>query len=321
MSDITVLSTTQRLIVNPANSSVSVINLGPMGPRGLTGATGPSEAATVLTVNGQILTRAAGVLAPITRNDLATDLASNAGFTSKYARVINHGSTAGTARGGTGAVLWIGSVDPTNATDDDELFRTDTVVLSKRIGGVWVVVSGSIFVGNSAPASPTDGKLWWDTDDVAVVPPLSAATLAADSAFTSKYVPLAGGVILTDAAQTFTNITPADITWGTEVSDPDGWTSGGSATLTVPTGKGMRYVISYRGNWSASPGTTPGILCIINGNAGTSPEATGVPAFASFSQTITFVQTLAVGDTLRFQAYHNAGADRTLISRLEIAPV
>lgn len=209
MSDIVVFSTTQRIlvdplapfriatsrlqriIVNPSTSSVSVINAGPMGPRGLTGATGPSEAAVILTVDGDILTRAAGVLAPITRSNLATDLAGNAGFTSKYARVINHAAVAGTARGGTGAILWIGSVNPTNATDDDELFRTDTVVLSKRIGGVWVVVSGSIFVGNSAPASPTDGKLWWDTDDVAIVPPLSAATLAADSAFTSKYELLA----------------------------------------------------------------------------------------------------------------------------------
>lgn len=191
--------------------------------------------------------------------------------------------------------------------------------------GTWKYVSSPsqmVAVSDSAPPSPNNGDLWWDTDDASLlVDTVAPVTLANDPAFTSKYVPLAGGVILTDAAQTFTNITVADITWGTEVSDPDGWTSGGSSALTVPTGKGMRYVISYRGNWSAAPGTTPGIICIINGNTSISPEATGVPAFSSFSQTITFVQTLAVGDTLRFQAYHNAGADRTLISRLEIAPV
>src|SRR5512143_2920931 len=53
------------------------------------------------------------------------------------------------------------------------------------------------------------------------------------------------GVILTDAAQTLVSATPTDITWGTEVSDVDGWTSGGSATLTVPTGWDGQYVISY----------------------------------------------------------------------------
>lgn len=220
MNGVTVISRTQRIIVNPAFSSftvvsktnhivvtqavssVSVINAGPPGPPGAVstvpgpegpegpigetgpqGPVGPSEAASVLTVDGQILTRAAGVLAPITRANLAADTA----FTSRYTTVVNHGAVAGTARTGTAAILWIGSVDPTNAQNDDELFRTDTVVLSKRVAGAWVVVSGSIFVGNSPPPAPTEGKLWWDTDDVAVVPPLSAADMANDSAFTSKY--------------------------------------------------------------------------------------------------------------------------------------
>jgi hypothetical protein len=232
MSDIKVISRTQKIIVNPATSSVSVINAGPQGPPGkmvtvqgsvanaaalpidlvyadvgkgwitlddghlliwtslgfsdvgpFKGPTGAEGGTTALTVDGNLLTRIAGLPGEITRANLANDTA----FTSKYPTVVNHGSVAATARPGTAPVLWIGSVDPTNATNDDELFRTDTVVLSKRVGGVWVVVSGSIFVGNSAPTAPTDGKLWWDTDDVSVVPPLTPADLAVDSAFTSRF--------------------------------------------------------------------------------------------------------------------------------------
>jgi hypothetical protein len=42
MSDINVISRVQRIIVDAASSSVSVVNTGPPGPRGYTGATGPN---------------------------------------------------------------------------------------------------------------------------------------------------------------------------------------------------------------------------------------------------------------------------------------
>lgn len=77
MSNTRITSQTQRIIVDPAKSSVSIINAGPIGP---TGPTGPSEAAAVLTVDGQILTRAGGVLAPITRTNLADDDAFDSRF-------------------------------------------------------------------------------------------------------------------------------------------------------------------------------------------------------------------------------------------------
>lgn len=186
MNNITVISQTQRIVLDPATSSVSVINTGPPGPPGMTG---PSEAATILTVDGQLLTRTGGILAPITRANLVADSA----FTSVYPRVVNHGSTAGTARTGTAPIFWIGSVDPTNATDDDELFRTDTVVLSKRIAGVWVVVSGSVYVGPSAPPAPTNGKLWLDDDDASIIPStISPTTLVATSEFETAFLADAG---------------------------------------------------------------------------------------------------------------------------------
>jgi hypothetical protein len=39
---------------------------------------------------------------------------------SDYPSVVNHGSTAGTARpGGVGCVIWVGSVEPTNSVNGD----------------------------------------------------------------------------------------------------------------------------------------------------------------------------------------------------------
>jgi hypothetical protein len=173
---------------------------GPTGPTGATGPIGPSEAATILTADGDILTRTAGVLAKITRPNLAADTA----FTSKFPTVVNHGAVAATARVGTAPIFWIGSVDPVNATNNDELFRTDTVVLSKRIGGVWVVVSGSIFVSNDPPPSPTEGKLWWDTDDVSAGQTLDPTALANDAAFTSKFRQVVNHGAVTGTARTGT---------------------------------------------------------------------------------------------------------------------
>lgn len=126
------------------------------------------------------------------------------------------------------------------------------------------------------------------------------------------------GVLLTDS-QTITTATPTDITWGVEVSDPDGWTSGGSATLTVPAGMDGRYIVSFVGGWiGGAPGTTPGISCSIGGVR--TYDTGGISAFASYNHTLTFVRTFVAGNTLKFECFHNAGANRDLGSRLEICP-
>lgn len=122
------------------------------------------------------------------------------------------------------------------------------------------------------------------------------------------------GVVLTDAAQSISNTTVTDITWGTEVSDVDGWTSGASATLTVPTGWGGWYGISYSGVWSAGPGTSQGVQCLVNGAAayGYNGSSLWSPA------TLSFTRALAAGDTLKFQVYQSSGGAINVVSRCEI---
>ena len=114
-------------------------------------------AALVTTSYGRSLLTTADVDA------LATALAPRAAYTSRYLPTVNHGSTAATPRVGTAPCRWIGSVDPTNAANDDELYRTDTTALYERVSDAWVEV-GSLrfgalnedgFASNSATLPPT----------------------------------------------------------------------------------------------------------------------------------------------------------------------
>ena len=122
------------------------------------------------------------------------------------------------------------------------------------------------------------------------------------------------GVILTDTAQSVTNATVSDLTWSTEVSDVDAWTSGASATLTVPAGWAGRYAVTFSGVWSSSPGTSNGVQCLINGSAvqAYNAQALWTPI------TLSFVQSFAAGDTIKFQVYQSSGAAINIVSRLEV---
>lgn len=154
---IKVISQTQRVVIDPATQSVSVINSGPPGPAGVPG---PSEASLILDTDGQLLTRASGELAPITRVALAEDNA--------FKTVVNHGAVASTARTSSHPILWIGSVDPTNAANNDELYRTDRTAKYVRVSGSWVEIGSNRFVygtrGSGAPGGTgTDGEWYYDT--------------------------------------------------------------------------------------------------------------------------------------------------------------
>lgn len=123
-------------------------------------------------------------------------------------------------------------------------------------------------------------------------------------------------VSLTDAAQSIGTASATDITWDTEVADPDGWTSGGSATLTVPTGFDGLYVLSYTATWaSSSLGTTPGVFLLVNGvNVGSAVGLT----FGG-THTMTKLLALAATNTIKVQAYQNSGGSINVSSTLVLA--
>jgi hypothetical protein len=69
---------------------------------------------------------------------------------STYAVVVNHGSTATTARpSGAGLVIWVGSVSPNNAAASDLWEDTATPAWKRYTGSAWVSLGGS-----STPTTP-----------------------------------------------------------------------------------------------------------------------------------------------------------------------
>jgi hypothetical protein len=134
--------------------------------------------ASVLTTLGDLLTRGASAPDRVTRASLAQDAA----FSSRYLPTVNHGSTAGTARVGTAPCRWIGSVDPTNGADDDELYRTDRTALYVRVSGAWVE-AGSLRFAPSACVYLTGATgNYASTPDAAALDITGDLTLFADVA-------------------------------------------------------------------------------------------------------------------------------------------
>lgn len=124
------------------------------------------------------------------------------------------------------------------------------------------------------------------------------------------------GVILTDTAQSIPNGTATDVTWSTEVADVDGWTSGASATLTVPTGWGALYSVSYTGAYATSPGSPMAVAAMINGGVTYAASSTFGASWGA--PTLSFTRALAATDTVKIQVVQSSGGAVNLTSRLEI---
>jgi hypothetical protein len=144
----------------------------------------------------------------------------------------------------------------------------------------------------------------------------AAAETATVAALDARYVPRNAVVILTDATQSIAASTTTDITWGTEISDPDGWTSGGSATLTVPAGRDGLYHVCMTISWALAAGAAQGIICQVNG-----VNLYAVIDAATWNiQTLSFIRTLTAGETLKFRVIQTSAGAVNVDSRLEIAP-
>lgn len=165
-----------------------------------------------------------------------------------------------------------------------------------------------------------------DTDSIPINRPPSGPGRVLWSVFKTvldaRYAPLntRAGVRLTSAMTGIATATITDVTWDTEVSDLDGWHAGVGVGLIVPAGKAGRYMVSYNGTWSASPGTATGIACQVTG-AVYEGVGTTSSVFTYWSPSLCFVRTFAAGDTLKCTVYQNSGTIKSLTSSLEIAPV
>lgn len=112
------------------------------------------------------------------------------------------------------------------------------------------------------------------------------------------------GVQLVDTAQSIATATLTDITWATETADPDGWTSGASATLTVPSGWDGVWNVSFNALWASSTlGTTPYAVAYVNGAVVYSSEGLTPQGVHTLSVDL----ILSATNTLKFAVFQNSG--------------
>jgi len=121
---------------------------------------------------------------------------------------------------------------------------------------------------------------------------------------------LVGAALTKSGSQSLGNAAGVIIDWDTELFDTDGFHSGSSSRLTVPTGKGGKYLVGCMGKFAANAtgyrntsirlnGTT-----YINGSSGANVGASGS------AQTINiFARSFAAGDYIEVDAYQNSGGN------------
>lgn len=196
-SSVAVEQKTQRIVVNPATSSISVISAGPIGPRGPAGPVGQG-----IKIEGSDTYSNIIVLSDPDVGDIwiQTDLAGGGqpgdGLLWDGSVWINVGPIRG-PEGPAGLDSVVpGPVGPSEAST---ILTIDGQILTREAGVLVPITrvdlaadpaftsqygSGSIEVGPTAPSSPDDGDLWWDTDDPALQAGLvDPAALAANAAF------------------------------------------------------------------------------------------------------------------------------------------
>jgi len=123
------------------------------------------------------------------------------------------------------------------------------------------------------------------------------------------------GVVLTATGISIGSSAANDINWNGEISDPDNWHAANAVDVVVPAGKGGRYTVSATLILNGGLlGTLAAMSAMINGTTMYSLPLES----AWFGGTLTFVRTLAAGDTIKFQVYQNSGAARGVTGRLEI---
>lgn len=162
---VSVNSLTQHIIVDPATSSVSIVNAGPMGPRGLTG---PPDAESVLTIDGQIMTRVLGGLAPISRVDLAADPAFTDYWAAHIAAADPHPGYMTTAEDAAIMVAHVAAADPhpgyLTAAEGDALFLTPAEGNAAYVNTTGDTMTGPLtlqYSGNSLVLKDASAYIAW----------------------------------------------------------------------------------------------------------------------------------------------------------------
>lgn len=119
-----------------------------------------------------------------------------------------------------------------------------------------------------------------------------------------------------NAAQTIAHATDTDVTWQTEVSDPNGLITSPLTTFTVPAGKAGVWAVSVSAQWATAVAAADvrAIRIEVNGNNvgyDSAPQHSGVNNAYNQCQ-CSWIGYLAVGDTVKITAFQDTGGNLTI---------
>lgn len=180
--------------------------------------------------------------------------------------------------------------------------------------------SAAIFFASDAADSPltTKGDLYtYSTTNDRLAVGTNGQTLVADSSTATGLkwaAPAAAsfvGVSLTNnAGITLTNATDTKLTWNTENYDTSGFHTGSSGDIVIPSGLAGKYLITSTLCFDANTTGQRFFQAKVNGtlvasNQDSAGSAAGVPKCWGLNNVV----SLAVGDTITFQAYQSSGGN------------
>ncbi len=179
-----------------------------------------------------------------------------------------------------------------------------------------VVIDGS--TSYIAGLTKLEGQVYWDT------------TLNVYKGYDGTNLFVIGGrrigcTLTSNGAQSISNASDTLVSWGDRYEDSDGF-SGATGTavpmgspitsLTIPTGMGGTYSISWGTNWSAGVGT--GGYQKINRQSGVELWEDAVPAASGSVGVSSVTLPLDDGDSVEFKVAQTSGGTLTMTAKMHM---
>ena len=118
------------------------------------------------------------------------------------------------------------------------------------------------------------------------------------------------------AAQTLTTAVASLITWDVEAIDTDGFhsTSSNTSRVTIPSGKGGKYLVIATVTWAANATGLRSYGIKKNGSSVTQINSTNSSGTIQFSQQEHHILDLAAGDYIEIEGYQTSGGNLDILA-------
>jgi hypothetical protein len=171
--------------------------------------------------------------------------------------------------------------------------------------GVWVFASAA--ARDAAVTSPQEGNFAYlkDTNVTTYYTGSAWATLGGAASFVGC------SVYKDTTAQTLSNATDTIITYNAEEFDTDGFhdNSVNNSRITIPSGKGGKYLILASITFAANASGIREMLFSVNGSTAVLAFAQAPTSASSFRSSASCIKNLTAGDYVEVQAAQSSGGN------------